>query len=192
MAMAAGARNGSGLGSRSRLALWGGSAALMFVPVVVIRAGQAAPSDPGDYIFLAVLLALLGLAYELAARVPDRLAFRAAAAIWLAAGFLQTWVSLAVGIIGSEDNPANWIYAAVIAVAVAGALVAGPRPLSLARAMSAAAAAQVLAFAVALAAGLGFTGPVTVLFTGLWMISAWLFRRAACTDRAALPEAEAK
>nr|MBA3525748.1 hypothetical protein [Sphingomonas sp.] len=30
----------------------------------------------------------------------------------------------------------------------------------------------------ALIAGLGFTGPITVFFTALWLIAAWLFQRA--------------
>ena len=81
--------------------------------------------------------------------------------------------------IGSEDNPANLIYAAVIAVAVAAALLARFRPAGMAGAMVAAAVAQAAAFAVALGAELGFTGPITVFFVALWLASAWLFRKAA-------------
>jgi len=99
--------------------------------------------DPGDFMFLGILL--VGVAYELAARVPDRSAYRAAVAIALAAAFLNSWINLAVGIIGSEDNPANWIYAGVIAVAVVGAVLARFRPLGMARVMVATAIAQALA-----------------------------------------------
>ncbi len=170
---------GQRLGSRWRPAAWGGTAALMVVPVLAMRLADPAPSDPGDFIFLGILLAGVGVAFELAVRATDRNAYRMAAGIALAAALLSMWINLAVGIIGSEDNPANWIYAGVLAVAAAGAVVARFRPRGMALAMAATAAAQVIAFVVALAAGLGFTGPISVFFTGLWLISAWLFRKAA-------------
>jgi len=152
----------------------------MLLPVLAIRGVDAAAWGlPGDFVLLAFLLAGVGLAYELAARVPDRSAYRAAAVIALAAAFLNVWINLAVGIIGSEDNPANWMYAGVLAIAALGAVLARFRPGGMARAMIAAVIAQAIVFAVALVTGLGFTGPITVFFAALWIISAWLFRRAA-------------
>ena len=161
---------------RQRIAVWAGATALMALPVIAMRGGLG---DPSDFVFLAILLAVLGGAYELSARVPRRLAYRAAIGLALAAALLHSWVNLAVGIVGSEDNPANLIYYTVLAVAVAGALLARFQPDGMARAMTAAAVAQVLVFVAALASGLGFTGPVTVFFTGLWLLSASLFRKAA-------------
>jgi hypothetical protein len=73
------------------------------------------------------------------------------------------------------------MYFAVVGVAAGGALVARLRPLGLAYAMVAAAAAQIVTFVAALVLGLGFTGPITVFFTALWLISAWLFRRSVRT-----------
>ena len=167
-------------GGWPRRAVWIGAPALMVLPIVAIRGFDAQAWDrPGDFVFLAILLALLGLAYELAARVSDRSAYRVAVGVALAAGLLQAWINLAVGTIGSEDNPANLVYAAVLAFAAAGSAMARFRPMGMARAMAAAGVAQALAFAVALAAGLGFTGPITIFFVGLWAISAWLFQRAA-------------
>jgi hypothetical protein len=151
----------------------------MVLPVIALRAMEEQPSDPGDYAFLLILLAGAGAAWELAARTADRNAYRAACIVALAAALSSAWINLAVGIIGSEDNPANWIYAGVLAVAAAGAAAARLRPRGMAAAMTAAAAAQLLVFAGALAAQLGFTGPITIFFCALWLISAWLFRRAA-------------
>jgi hypothetical protein len=168
-----------GVGIRRRLAVWGGAAALMALPVVAIRATEPVPSDPRDFVFLAILLAGLGTVYEVAARVTDHIAYLAAAGIAIAAALLNVWINLAVGVIGSEDNPANMIYFAVLAVAAAGAILARFRPLGMARAMVVTAIAQAAAFAIVLAAGLGFTWPITVFFAGLWLISAWLFRKAA-------------
>lgn len=166
--------------SLGRPAIWGGTAALMLLPVLAIRGLDRAAWDlPGDLVFLAILLVGVGAAYEVGARVADRNAYRAAVGFAVAAALLSAWINLAVGVIGSEDDPANWMYAGVVAVALAGALLARLRPPGMAVAMAAAAAAQALVFGVALVAGLGFTGPITVFFTALWLVSAWLFRRAA-------------
>lgn len=166
-------------GQARRLATLAGIGAAMLLPVIALRVAENAPRDPGDYVFLAILFTGIAAAFEIAARVSRQRAYVAAAAIAVAAAVLQAWINLAVGTIGTEDNPANWIYAAVLGIAAVGALLARFRPAGMALAMSAAAAAQVLAFAVALAAGLGFTGPITIFFTALWLISAGLFRRAA-------------
>lgn len=170
---------GARRGSVSRPAVWGAVAALMLLPILAIRSIDELTSDPGDFMFLAILLVGVGVAYEVSARVSDRNAYRAAAGIALAAAFLNVWINLAVGIIGSEDNPANSIYAGVLAVAAVGAVLARFRPTGMARAIGAAEIAQLLVFAIALVAGLGFTGPVTVFFTALWLIAAGLFRKAA-------------
>jgi len=165
--------------SRRRLAVWGGAAALMALPVIAIRSIDGAESDPGDFVFLLILLVGVGGAYELATRVPARAAYGAGTALALAAAFLSGWINLAVGIIGSEDNPANWVFAAPPAAALIGALLSRFAAAGMARAMVAAAIAQALTFIVALAADLGFTGPITIFFASLWLISAMLFRGAA-------------
>ncbi len=165
-----------------RIGLWAIAAALMVVPVAIERALNGIEWDVGDAMFLCILLTGLAVAGELAARAPVRRAFAVGTGIAIAAALLQAWINLAVGVIGSEDNPANFIYAGVIAVALGGAIFARLRPADMARAMVVTAVAQVAAFAVALASGLGFTGPITVFFTSLWLIAGWSFRRAATRD----------
>ncbi|HET9429149.1 MAG TPA: hypothetical protein VFO69_12395 [Allosphingosinicella sp.] len=161
-----------------RLKLLGLVAALMIMPVIVLRAIAGHEWDPGDVVFLGILFAGITIALEVAARIPDRRAYGAGLGLAVLAGLAQIWVNLAVGIIGSEDNPINLIYAAVIAVAVIAAVSFGLRAEGMAKAMVAAALAQSATFLVAFAAGFGFTGPITIFFVSLWLISAWLFRRA--------------
>ena len=166
--------------TRARPFVLGGAAALMVLPLLALRGLDPAAWDmPGDAVFLAILLCGTAVAFEFAVRVPARSAYPAAVALALAAALLHLWINLAVGIIGSEDNPANLLYFGVVAVAALGALLARFRPAAMATAMAAAAAAQVATLFAALAAGLGFTGPVTVFFAALWLASSWLFRRAA-------------
>ena len=170
----------SALARQPRLLVWAVAGAAMLLPILAMRGVDPAAWDPpGDFIFLGILFAGTAGAFELGTRVPPRLAFRVAVALGLAAILLHTWVNLAVGIIGTEENPANLIYVAVIAVAVIGALLARFRARAMAKAMQAAAIAQALVFAIAWATGLGFTGPITIFFIALWLASAALFHKAA-------------
>lgn len=162
-----------------RPTVWVGVAGLMLLPVLPERIGGDAAWEPGNFMFLGILFLAAAAAFEVALRTPSRLAYRVAAGIAASAALLQIWINLAVGIIGSEDDPANAIYLGVLAVGVLGPIIARFQARGMCQAMMAAAFAQLLALLVALAAGLGFTGPITVFFTTLWLTSAWLFRRAA-------------
>lgn len=187
------------LESRFRIAAWGIGALLLLIPLVAMRFTEEVNWTASDFAFAGVLIGGVGLAYELAARSTGSLAGRAGWAVALGAAFLLVWVNAAVGIIGSEGNPANLMFAVVLAVGLGGALVARGRPEGMARAMAATAAAQALAGVVALAAGWGYDEPAaspavvapaaTALFTGLWLLSAWLFRTGARARAQANPAA---
>jgi hypothetical protein len=126
-------------------------------------------------------------AYELAARLTRNIAYRAAVGVALVAVFVLIWINLAVGIIGSEDNPANLMYGGVLAVGILGAFLVRFQPDGMARALEATALAQALVGVIALIAGLGSTGAnwpaalvfLTGFFAALWLMSAWLFRKVA-------------
>jgi hypothetical protein len=174
--------------NRWRLAAWGAALALvLLVPWTAMRFTAEVAWDAADFLFASGLLVAAGIAYELAARRTLSPAYRAGAGVALAAAFVLVWANAAVGLIGSEQNPANAMYAGVIGVGVLGALVGRFRPRAMALALLATAAAQVLVAVIALAAGLGGAMPVragevvalTGAFTALWLLSAWLFRRAA-------------
>jgi hypothetical protein len=104
----------------------------------------------------------------------------------LGAAFILVWLSLGVGIIGRDGDPANAMYFGVIAVGIVGAVIARLQPLGMARALFGAALAQALVGAFALIAGLGlpWSGPLEILllnafFVALFAGSGWLFWRAA-------------
>lgn len=178
--MAGNSSNGSTRRRRRRtLMAWGSAAALMVLPIIALRAGEGRPWAPGDVTFLAILLAVLAAVLGVSARIANRRAYAAACALALVTGLFQAWINLAVGIIGSEDNPANWMYGGVILVAIIGAILARFRPAGMARAMIAAAAAQASTFIAAIVLGFGFTGPITVFLVTLWLVAASLFRQAA-------------
>jgi len=111
---------------------------------------------------------------------------------WLAVGgasagaLLLVWLSLGVGIIGEDGDPANLMYFAVIAVGIFGSLIARFRPRGMGRVLVAMALAQAVVAAIALVGGLGYpwSGPLElVLLNGFFVVlflgSAWLFRAAS-------------
>ncbi len=113
-------------------------------------------------------------------------AYRSAIGVALAAALILVWLSLGVGIIGADGDPANLLYFGVLAVGIIGAIIARFQPRGMAHALFATALAQALVTMVALIAGLGlpWSGPAEILalngfFIALFVGSAWLFRRSA-------------
>ena len=180
-------KNGSGRrGNRARLAIWGAAAGLLLLPWVAMQFTHEVDWDGTDFIVAgAMLLAACG-AYELATRMSGNTTYRAAFGIVIVGAFLLVWVNLAVGIIGSENNPANLMYFGVLAVGLIGALVARFEPRGMARALVAMALAQVLVAVIAVIAdwGMPHGAPaevigVTAFFVAPWLASATLFWKAA-------------
>jgi hypothetical protein len=113
-------------------------------------------------------------------------AYQLAVCVALGASLMLVWLSLGVGIIGADGDPANIMYFGVIAVGIAGALIARFRPSGMARALIAMAIAQALVAAVALIAQLGlpWSGPAEIiLLNGFFVVvfagAAWLFMQSA-------------
>jgi hypothetical protein len=165
-----------------RLLGWGGAAFALLIPLIA-----HAPWTLADFFVMGVLIGSAGLVLELAVRASGNIAYRAGAAVAVAGAFLLIWVNLAVGFLGSEDNPANLMFLGVLGTAMVGSLLARFQPAGMARALVATGAAQLLVGTIGLAGGYaspGYEGLYEVavgtsLFGALWLFSAWLFRRAA-------------
>lgn len=110
--------------SRWRIAAWGIAAAFILLPLLAMLVTHEVNWGPADFAFAAALVVGVGLTYELAVRTTNTCAYRAAVGIALAASFILVWINLAVGIIGSEDHPANLMYWGVLAVGIVGAIIA--------------------------------------------------------------------
>jgi hypothetical protein len=160
-----------------RVARWSAAALALLAPAVAMQFDTGVNWSASDFLFAGAVMAGAGLLYELAA-LRTSLTYRMGVAAALLAAFLLIWVNAAVGFIGSEDNPQNGMYAAVLATALLGAVVARFRARGMAVAMAAAAAGQVLVPAIALSADFK-VWIATVVFAGIWLIAAGLFRRAA-------------
>jgi hypothetical protein len=166
---------------------WGIAAAVILAPLVAMQFTRDVNWTAGDFAFAIVMIGGVGLLFELAVRASVNWAYRGGAALALAAGFLTIWVNAAVGIIGNEDNPLNLVFMVVVALAIAGSIVAGAKAALMERAMAVAAAAQALIGIVVFASDVGASdppGPVKLLilieaFAALWLASALLFKKAA-------------
>ena len=108
-----------------------------------------------DFVAAGLLLAMVAGCFLLARRWWSQPAYLAGLAVAVGAGLVTAWVSVAVGIIGAEGNPANLIYPAVILVAAVGAALARLEAAGMSRAMLAAAGVQAAACGVAVAVTAG-------------------------------------
>lgn len=172
--------------SRWRVAAWSAAALVLLVPLVAMQFTDEVNWNVGDFLFAGALLIGVGVPFELAVRKRRDSAYRLGVGLALAAAFLLVWLTGAVGIIGSEDNEANVMYAGVLAVALGGSLIALFRPSGMARAMIATAVAQALVAVAALVIQWGspWSEPLRTLalngfFFALFVASARLFREAA-------------
>lgn len=176
-------------GSPWRILGWGTAGLLLLLPLAAMQFTDEVKWDLFDFIFIGALFGGIGLAFEVTVRMTSNSAYRGGVAVALAAAFLTIWVNGAVGMIGSEDNPYNLLFAGVLLIALAGAIAVRFAAAGMARAMLAAAAAQVAIGAVGLSTEVR-DGMLAMGFGALWLLAAALFGKAA-RDRkraAAAPE----
>ena len=167
-----------------------GTAFILLMPLLAMLFTDRVVWDLSDFIVAGALIFGTGLAYELVARKGGTMAYRVAVGIALATALLLVWMNLAVGIIGSEDNPVNLMYFGVLAVGMLGAAIARLRPQGMARTLFATALAQALVPAIALIvekpqvssieASLGVLGVLglNAFFVVMFMGTGLLFRRS--------------
>ena len=182
---AGGARRGRRSGWRALG--WGAAVLLLLAPFVAMQVTDEVRWGPLDFAVAGVLIGGAGLLFELAVRASASRAYRAAAALAVLTAFLLIWSNLAVGVIGDEDDPANLMFAGVLAVAGVGGIAVRFRARGLALVLAATAGVQALVGAVALAMRWGSEGPAwpwdvagaSAAFTCMWLAAAGLFALAA-------------
>lgn len=176
----------SGSGSRWTLLVWGGAACLLLLPFIAMRFTSEVNWSATDFLVMGIMLAMVCGVVELVVRLSGNRAYRLGAFAAIGSAFLITWANLAVGIVGSEDNPANQLFFGALVVGVVGAMIARFRARGMAIAMSAAAAAVGIAFVIAVSGATDEPNVshwleliATAIITSPLLISAWLFRKAA-------------
>ncbi len=169
-----------------RIGRWSAAAALLCVPAIAMRFTGEVDWTASDFAVMGVLLTAILSVYELLASRAQSVTYRAASTLTTLGLFLLIWINLAVGIIGHEGNPANLMFAGVIAILTGGACIARFEPGGMARTLFIAAGMQLIIGVIALAGDLGAEGPgwprdviaLTIFFTGLWAVAGMLFKLA--------------
>lgn len=142
--------------------------------------------SPADFIIAWAILATAITAYKLVASQAPNFPYRVGFGLAVATGVILIWINGAVGLIGSEDNPANLMYGGVLLIGLAGAVLARLRARGMAWALLATAATQFLVPIVALIIWRPDFSPGVMQVFGLnfgfvlmFAASAQLFRQAA-------------
>ena len=170
-----------------RLIGWGGAVVLLATPFIAMQMhAEGVDWTLGDFVFAGVLFAIIGGALEAAVHLSPNKFYRGAAALALLGTLLTIWANLAVGIVGSEHNPANqWFFAALL-VGIAGGCIGRFRPTPMSIAAAATGIGLWVAYAIAslrptdepfVKHSVEFIG--TSVFALLFLGSAALFRKSA-------------
>lgn len=164
-----------------------GTTAILLIPLTAMQFTSEVVWTLSDFIFAGILILGTGSAYLFVTRKSGSTAYRFAVGLALGTGFFLIWSNLAVGIIGSEDNPINVWYFGVIAIGIIGSVISRFKSEGMVITLFVVAFAQALIVAIAIFGGYYQSPPSSVLeilgvngfFVTLWIVSALMFKYAA-------------
>lgn len=172
-----------------------GTLLILMIPLIAMQFTSEVNWTAFDFVAMGVMLFSAGLAYVLISKMRDNLAYRMGVGVAVVTGFVLVWMNLAVGLIGSEDNPLNQMYFGVLLIGVIGAVLSVFRPRGMMYALYATSLAQALVPVIALIIkGLqmdpvdmqpGVLGVFVLnsFFALMFLLSATLFRKAAESEK---------
>lgn len=171
-----------------RVAGWTMVALLLLLPAAAMGLQvEGVAWGPEDFIIATILLVGTGLAIEALVRISDNTAYRLGAALGVLTTLFMIWSNLAVGIVGSENDPFNALYFLLIPLIGLGALIARLSARGMAKVMALAAVFPVGMAIAALLLGKHLQPMDSIveviganaLFVTLYGVSALLFSKAA-------------
>lgn len=174
----------------SNLYLFLGTCLLLLVPLIAMQFDTGVNWTFSDFIFAFLMIFGTGTFYLFITRVSTSIAYKVATASAMGTGFFLIWSNMAVGIIGSEDNPVNLAYFLVIAAGLLSSAFVRFKVAMMKWVLFGLAALQVTITGVVLVGGFYSEPPSTILqilgvngfFTVLWLFSGLLFRYAEGDD----------
>lgn len=162
-----------------------GTALLLMIPFIAMQFNTGVNWSIFDFLVMGTLISVTGFLYVFISGLSDNWLFRVATGIAILTGFLLIWVNLAVGFIGSENNPVNLLYLGVLAVGLAGTGISKFKSSGMSNALFVTAFAQMIVPVVALLISPatlneppGVTGIFLLngFFAGMFALSGFLFR----------------
>lgn len=167
-----------------------GTLFLLCIPLVAMQFTEEVQWTLFDFIFAGVLLMGSGLTIEFVSRRMSNAAYKIAVAIAVLTSLGLIWVNGAVGIIGSEDNPANILYGGVLFVGLVGAALSYLKPRGMSFTLFAMAVVQALVPVIAIMIwdpALDVSAVALFMFNGFFVVayavSGILFRHAAANTQ---------
>ena len=158
---------------------WGTIAVLLSLPAIF-----RFPWTASDFVIMGLLLGSVGLAIEFLVRRSGNAFARLGSVIAVIAAFLTIWVNMAVGMIGSEDNPYNLLFLLVLVFVLLAGIAVRLRANAMVWILGIAALLQ-----LALALGGMEVDPLGSRFSSAfalpWLFAAALFRGAGIGERPA-------
>lgn len=159
---------------------------LLLLPLIGMQFSSEVKWPLSDFIIAGILLFGTGFIYKLVTKSSLRISYRIAVAFALFTGLSLIWINIAVGLIGSENNPANLMYYGVIAIGIIGAIVGRFESKKMQQTLFVMAGTQALIAIVALFNGMHqiLGSSVTEIFgvngffITLFLVAALLFRYA--------------
>jgi len=169
----------------------------LLIPLTAMQFDNGVDWSSADFIIAGFLIFSTASAYKLLTYKYKAYHYRAAIGLSLLSGLMLVWVNLAVGILGSENNPVNLLYGIVLLAGLLGAIASGLKPAGLMYTMFTMAVLQIsvplAGIMIEKPAGMhvgeflykwhqqGFAGVagVTIFFTALFAGAGLLFRNAA-------------
>ena len=166
-----------------RLALWSVALGLLLLPLIAMQFTEEVNWTAFDFVVAAILLGTTALLIDLGCCYSVNLTGRAGWMVMILTSFLLIWINLAVGIIGSENNPANLLYVVVLLSAVLGGLVVRFKPRAMSKVLLLTAMLQIAAELVIRLSGWGAAPVINITFALLWLLAAGLLYNSHTTNR---------
>jgi hypothetical protein len=141
--------------------------------------------SPADFVVSWAIIGGAIAAFQIVSSQAPNRAYRQAVGLAVTTGVVLLWINGAVGLIGSEDNLANLMYAGVLVIGLLGSAFARLRSAGMAVAMLVTAVAQFLVPVIAVTIWRPDFSPGVVMVFGLNFIFVLLFAGAALLFRRA-------
>lgn len=163
------------------------AATMLLVPLTAMLITDEMNWSFFDFVAAWILLFGAGFTYRMIARMMSNIKYRAAVGLAVATALFLVWSNLAVGLIGSEDNPANLMYMGVLAIGFLGSIIAKLKPKGMSLVLFSMAFSHIIITVIAMIVRVELLPESSVIeilavngfFAVLWSGSALLFRNGA-------------
>lgn len=158
---------------------------ILLIPFIAMQFTNEVNWSLFDFIIAAIFLFGAGLSYEFVTQRTNLTKYKVATGLAVVTTLILTWINLAVGMIGSERNPANLLYLAVPLIGMIGSVIVRFRSQGMSITMFTIAGVQSIIPLIALIfwkstlsepPGIVMVFILNGIFAVLFMISAFLYR----------------